>query len=630
MSNEALLKQLQLVARHTVTVKQPERKEVVYKEDIEDVMRAHYNLSDWYERANSSFKFYYGDQWHEKIQDKNGNFVREDDYIRSKGKIPFVNNMIAPMINNLDGQFRGNAGRSTVHSRKREQQEAAEILTSALRSVEDINEMSEMDANTFKYGIISGLFIQKLSYKYLDEYDRSDVDVSMPVFGRVFFNSDINDIRARDIRFIGELHDMPLEDIIKTFAHSSEDEKRIRQWYNLSLRLDTMRGLEGNERADVFLADNINQGRVIEVWRKVIVRKVFEHDTAYGRMIVTDRTTDEINAENEERIRMAVKAGLNENQVALIHPYERYESTWRVRFLTPNGQCLYEGFTPYAHQKHPYIVRFAKLINGRVWGLVEDVKPQQKDINRKIAMLDFLVGAGAKGVLLVPEDGIPDDSSLDEISDEWSKFDGVIKLRMKPGVAPPQQMYSNGTNIGIKEQLALQMEILEKSSGVSGAMQGHQAKSGTPAVLYQQQTLNSSVNSRGLLDSFRNFRKQRDIMIVKLITQFYDDNRLLSIVGEGSDVEAIRYDPEKVKNVEWDLVTSDSVDTPIYRMMIDEQLNRLLELGVIDVETYLKNSSYPFSDKMLQQIKSRQEQQQELAAQADPEKVEKVKQMMGI
>lgn len=629
MDENNLIKQMKLVVRTTVATKAEHRNEQVYREDIEDVVQCYYGLSDFYARAESNFKFYTGDQWHEKIQDENGIWMREDEYIRSKNKIPFVNNMIAPIVNNLDGQFRGNAGRSTVHSRKRELQDGAEMLTSALRVVEDINEMSELDATTFKNGIITGLFVQKCVYKYFDEYDRGDVKVSVPNFGRLFFNSDLDDVRAKDIHIIGELHDMGIDNIVKAFAKNSVDEERIRGWYSVRERVSTEQGLRGSVRSNVIVSDDMSKGRVIELWREVVQRKVYEHDTLFGKLRVTTRSLEEVAADNAERVRLGIEAGLDEDSIALIKTNERYETTWQVRYLTPQGYCLYEGFTPYAHQSHPYIVRFARLVNGRVWGLVEDTKPQQKDINRKIAMLDFLVGAGAKGVLLVPEDAIPDDMNLDEITDQWSRFDGVIKLKMKPGVPVPQQIAVNNTNIGIKEQLALQMDIIEKSSGVSGAMQGHNANAGTPASLYQQQTLNSSVNSRGLLDSFRNFRRRRDMLIVKLIVQFYNDDRYLSIVGESSDVEAMRYDTEKVKQLEWDLVTSDGVDTPVYRFMIDEQLNRLLELGVIDADMYLQNSSYPFSDKMLAQLKAKRERENELAAEADPNMVAKVQEMMG-
>ena len=45
--------------------------------------------------------------------------------------------------------------------------------------------------------------------------------------------------------------------------------------------------------------------------------------------------------------------------------------------------------------------------------------------------LDFAMSASQQGVLLVDEDSIPDDLDLEDIVEEWTKYRGVIKLKMK-------------------------------------------------------------------------------------------------------------------------------------------------------------------------------------------------------
>ena len=86
------------------------------------------------------------------------------------------------------------------------------------------------------------------------------------------------------------------------------------------------------------------------------------------------------------------------------------------------------------------------MVNGECWGLVEDLIDQQKMINRNMVMFDFMNSASAKGVLLVPEDCIPDDGSLEEIADEWTRYNGVIKIRTRTGAIIPQQISSNAIN----------------------------------------------------------------------------------------------------------------------------------------------------------------------------------------
>ena len=43
---------------------------------------------------------------------------------------------------------------------------------------------------------------------------------------------------------------------------------------------------------------------------------------------------------------------------------------------------------------------------------------QQISINRLITLLDFMIGSSAKGVLLFPEELLPEGYTMDDISDE--------------------------------------------------------------------------------------------------------------------------------------------------------------------------------------------------------------------
>ena len=112
------------------------------------------------------------------------------------------------------------------------------------------------------------------------------------------------------------------------------------------------------------------------------------------------------------------------------------------------------------------------LIDGEVHAFVEDVIDQQRYINRLITMIDFIMGSSAKGVLLFPEDQIPDGMTIDDIADEWTKYNGIILFRPRPGSPMPQQIAVNATQVGAYEMLSLQMRLFEDISGVHGAMQG--------------------------------------------------------------------------------------------------------------------------------------------------------------
>ena len=107
----------------------------------------------------------------------------------------------------------------------------------------------------------------------------------------------------------------------------------------------------------------------------------------------------------------------------------------------------------------------------------------------------------------------------------------------------PQQIAVNATQVGAYEMLSLQMRLFEDISGVHGAIQGKAAQSGTPASLYAQQIQYSSTNLLDLFESFKTFREDRDIKIMKTIQQFYSDNRYLNLAGNNYGKEISTYTP---------------------------------------------------------------------------------------
>ena len=240
--------------------------------------------------------------------------------------------------------------------------------------------------------------------------------------------------------------------------------------------------------------------------------------------------------------------------------------TWRYRFFSPLGDLLDEGETPYWHGEHPYVFKLYPLIDGEVHAFVEDVIDQQRYINRLITMIDFIMGSSAKGVLLFPEDQIPDGMTIEDIADEWTKYNGIILFRPRPGSPMPQQIAVNATQVGAYEMLSLQMRLFEDISGVHGAIQGKAAQSGTPASLYAQQIQYSSTNLLDLFESFKTFREDRDIKIMKTIQQFYSDNRYLNLAGNNYGKEISTYTPEEVRNTEFDLSIAETLSTPALRM----------------------------------------------------------------
>jgi hypothetical protein len=544
-----------------------------------------------------------------------GDTITEETYISNQGKLPMKQNLMRQMEKSLMGQFRTNPLKSIIIARARQDAKISEMMSIALEDITDQNKGLELDVRNFEEFLLSGMAISKVVWKYIDTQHKKGVFIENINPNTIFFNTDVTDIRLVDMNIIGQIIDVPLEVVISTFAKNSGDEEKIKSWYrSYTNDLVATDGLTADrlDLTDFYIPYDNDKVRVFEIWEKKYDWCLIVHDPMDGSYQKVKKTMrEQIDTVNSERVQFMKLQGVDpeEWENYLLDVEERMEPYWNQKFLTPYGQTLYEGETTYLHESHPFVMVLYPLIDGEVWGLLEDVIDQQRYINRLISLLDFIMGAAAKGVLLVPEDCIHPDFDLDSIASEWSKFNGVIKLKLKAGTtAMPQQISANITNIGADNMLAIQMKLMQDIFGVSPAIQGQRPTGGTPSSLYAQEAQNSTINSKDVMDFFAYFVEQRDTKVLKLILQYYTEERYINIAGNSYSEEAKIYKPDLVKDAEMDLKVTRGQDTPVYRQMIDDLLFKLLDSQQIDIEMFLENTSLPFADKILESIKKRREQ----------------------
>ena len=561
-----------------------------------------------------------GKEMNDLIKLPDGRVMSEEEYIRQQGKVPLKNNLIRQMVKSVLGQFRNNQTQPVCVARDREEQNLGELMSAAVQYAYQHNRLQELDSRTMEEFLISGICFQKIGYGF--RRGKTDVWVDEVNPNRIFFNA-MEDSRHWDCTLIGELHDMPIAEVISRFSFGSRERAvQLRQIYTEADN-DTVRHNFENlttraiDRLDFYMPSSPDLCRVIEVWKLESQEILNCHDFRSGEYYnLPVSEAEAVEKENKARRQAARQAGIPDEAVALIETEWGVTQTWRYRFFSPLGDLLDEGDTPYWHGEHPYVFKLYPLIDGEVHAFVEDVIDQQRYINRLITMIDFIMGSSAKGVLLFPEDQIPDGMTIDDIADEWTKYNGIILFRPRPGSPMPQQIAVNATQVGAYEMLSLQMRLFEDISGVHGAMQGKAAPAGTPSSLYSQQIQYSSTNLLDLFESFKTFREDRDIKIMKTIQQFYTDSRYRTIAGNSCGKDASTYTPEEVRNTEFDLSIAETLSTPALRMASNEFLMELFHGGKISLEMLLQNGAFPFADKLLQSLKQSQTEQMQTLAQA--------------
>lgn len=434
---------------------------------------------------------------------------------------------------------------------------------------------------------------------------------------RFFVDTNMRDFRGWDVTCCGEIHDISFGDLLGQFAQAPSDYERLANIYRAA---NNMRGFVSarasfgvsTHRKDIDFLLNTDESlcRVIEVWRKETKPRYRCHDYNNGDVFKIDVNDKKalVDDVNQQRLEQGLSLGMAKEDIPLVKAEWFVDSYWYYYYLTPFGDILAEGETPYAHKSHPYVFKAYPFIDGEIHSFVSDVIDQQRYANRLVTMYDWIMRASAKGVLLVPDECLGDQSPED-FADAWTRFNGVVLYHAKPGVPAPTQVANNSTNIGISELLNLQLKFFEDISGVHGALQGRQGTTGTSGTLYAQQAQNATTSLLDLLDSFSQFVVDAAYKDVKNIQQFYDQKRTFNIAGR--QATQIEYDPEKIRDTEFDLSIVESTATPVYRQIANDYLVQFWQSGQITLQQLLEVGDFTFADQLLQSIKSQQQQMQQ-------------------
>ena len=556
-------------------------------------------------------RYTYGDQWKDNIK-VDGKTMSEEEYIKSQGNVPLKNNLIRRLVNTVLGVYRQQAKEPICTARDRDEQKLGETMSTILQCNMQLNRMQDVYARTMEEFLISGLIVHRKWFGWRNNKLDCWTDYVQP--NNFFIDSNMRDFRGWDCSFIGEVHDISFETLCQKYAECPEDCQRFREIYSWSHDKRSYNtymqqfGYSLNKNLDFFVCSDASRCRVIEVWRKESKPRYRCHDYNNGDVYKIDVEDYKAMVEdvNADRIRRGTAMGMSMEEIPLIKAKWFMDDYWYYYFLTPFGDILKEGETPYEHKSHPYVFKAYPFIDGEIHSFVNDVIDQQRYTNRLITLYDWIMRASAKGVLLFPEECLPKGMDINDIADEWSRFNGVIAIKTKNAVQLPQQIANNSTNIGITELLNLQLKFFEEISGVNGALQGKPGWSGMSASLYSQQTQNATTSLLDLLESFSQFVIDAAYKDVKNIQQYYDTKRVFNIAGKsGAQIE---YDPKKIRDIEFDLSIIESTSTPAYRMMANDFLMEIWRSQQISLQQLLEHGDFPFADELLQSLKSQQEQ----------------------
>lgn len=582
-------------------------------------------------------RYCYGDQWGDTVRVYRNGFyydITEREYLKKKGSVPLSNNVMVSILNTVVGLYAKQGTEPVCFARTHEAQPLSDMMSATMQCNWQNTYMEDLLKHVLEDYLVGGVMVCRETYEDREqEIEDSWTDYVEPNY--VFWEGG-SDPRHLDFSLIGVLHDVSREDLYKKFAREEYglDVNALNSIFNIDPDDPSAEGLlhnDANSLANVSFdipSRRAHCVRVIEAWTTETKYRYQCYDPiatseadAYFRIECDDTPMIQaLNDKNAERRRQYDLMGVPEADRAYITARKVADKYWYYTYMAPDGTVLCRGESPYDFKSHPFTVKLYPYVNGEIHPFMGNIIDQQRYINRLIIMNDMAIRSSAKGLMLVPTQ-VLDGMTPDQFAEQATEYDGMVFYTPKATLpnSRPDVITSNAVNLGTNELLQIELNLIREVSNVSGALQGKTPTAGTSASRYAQESQNASTSLYSILKDMESFTESLAQKKCMMIKQFYEDGR---IIFNRDYTSAMEYDRLAARDIKFKISIKNAAATAAYQNNINDQLDRLLEMGAINVVQYLQNLNAPFADKLLQDVQSQTAQlqaQQQLLQSRQPD-----------
>jgi len=437
------------------------------------------NFEDQWRKDNElNFDYYDGNQWTEE----------EEAIIKSRGQQPTVMNMIRPTVDMCLSVEQEKRTDIQVVGRTPDSSEIGDSLTALIKQVRDVSVADYYESQAFREGIIGGRGVLFVDIER--EVDEEGVIVPGQIFERwipweeVYFDPHHRLPDATDARFIIRKVWLDIDSAKKRYKDKAEE---IQNNYN-----DSFHGIE--EEAQMYAP---NRGKDPEYYRP-------------GRVCVCHCWYKDV----DNRVRYVEFAG----DVCLRGSFDNDSEN-----DTPNGVDVYPIVPFYAFRTR----------KGRPQGLVRLIRDYQDTINKVNSKYIWNLSCNR---IQVETDAVDTArNSYDELSDQWSRPDGIIflnngglqKIRTEENLRELQYLSNH---------IQMLINLMQRTSGINDSMNGIGGQNERSAMQQQNRILQGAAMQTSILENLHFSKLQTTKVILKLLAKFYSDKpiyaRILKPSGE--------------------------------------------------------------------------------------------------
>lgn len=587
-------------------------------------------------RRLSMVREWYDQEWERQAYNRYQMAMDEDYYdslqwtedeaaeLIDRGQAPTVRNEIKPTIDWLIGTERRTRIDYKVLPRRKAGEGDAEAKTKLMKYVSDVNKEPFARSKAFARTCKGGLGWLEVGIRG----DRSDE----PVFYRsqdwryIMHDSNATEMDLDDGRYIFRWKYLDLDvaeavfprrkDIVRrsviegNFIGMYDNEEEL--WY-MGARVtesgqDYATASPSKYRpydGSAFVNMRRERVKIYECWYRLPVKRKVMIGAGYS-----NEPYDQDNPEHQ--------AAISDQAVSL---YDRVELEMRVILYTDAG-CLWEGPSPYKHQRFPFVPIWAyrRARDNAPYGPARPMRDSQDALNKRESKALWILSSNRVQM----DDGAVDD--IEELRDEVSRPDSII-------IKHPGKELVIERDIQLAREHLMMMDrdqvYIRNGGGVTSENLGREtnADSGKAIIARQEQ---GGVVTTELFDNLRYAVQLAGEIKLSVIEQFYTDEKEIRIVGErgiASFVEFNKEDPatgEIINDIaaqQADFVVSeqdfkDSLRIAMFESLFDivsrlAQMNPQIALNLLDL--VVEMADIPNRDEFVTRIR-------QISGMRDPEK----------
>lgn len=577
---------------------------------VNDISESQVYLDEKNIIGQRNYDFYASRQWTEEELTEHAD----------QNRIAYVFNEVQHKVDHLIGTQMQTRMDTKCIPREKGDEPAATELTAIIKYVEQLNDIDQLQTETFQEGLIRGCSPCVVRWEF------DDVEYGYPKIERiptneVYWDQTAKMLTLEDARWMARVQYLTRLDLLEMFPDFEEEITRTAgQGYSQMFNIATYKQkIVGNYRITEDKSKEIV--RLIEYYARykqyqyVVMDGISEDEQIFDTHAEAKAYFDGL-VEGYSQAGESIVDKFGDPLVAFVtHQVDRIRQT-----IIVGEEIIIDDLT--ALRDFPIVMFFAYFADGDYWSFVDSLIWPQILINRFFSQWDYIVGTSPKNAITVMDPLLKRGFTMEDLRKELSKTSPIIPVNSHNALNPIPNIPVNAEmfqaiNFGIQR-----MTDYAGGRNVLG-MQENAAESGKAVIARAEQ---GGVARLPMFDKLTLWRKQVTYRVIWWIKNYMSSNQILAVLGMDTDeIQYVNLDDglmDSIRELKLNIVVEEANKAATMNesqfMQLKEMFSQAQFPPEITIPIMLEYSSLPSSKKteikdMLGFYKKYQEEQAQMA-----------------